>query len=637
MGRTIIVSNVIEYKNIKNVTGFHCLVKGESGTCYYKKQFRYSIDKILWSDYKDLTNNNLLGMYLNGGDFYIQYKFTQLGEGTLSVEKISLNVNYNEESTSVIPDCFWQETNSSTPQIVYSQNNNNLFNPYNVGSSLSIYNQMSTLVSNMFGVCVLYFKTEANSTSRDVVLKEYSIEHVIDKNSVKILIPDNQLPTKELQFNSMMIDYPVQFEVHIVKSTFQSVFGANSHPDTHDYLYFQTYMNKMYMVDSVSDPDDFGYTSSYWRVSLVPYQEMSSIKYDTEELQDETESLIFSAEGKFEEEIKEEFDDNRKDNQLNDLGMIEEGQDFLRRILNRNVYIGDEIIYNDWTVVSKEYYDLSTVPTGDVVSEYRYDKGFTNNDQRMFSFLFKPINVTKNIAEDISIKSIENNDGKVRLIMSDWNDDFLVKGNVVKLTRVSGLKNSYEILNVNKSNFYIDLDIEFASNYRIMSCARLNVMEANKMISVNNDGESVLSMQQLPGQMCLNLGSKKYFYEFGTKTEPFAFEDKWYAVILGLNKKISTMWLYEFKNMTGRVNNIHPKLQLVNKVGKETNSFDLGETCYYDLLGCNLKLTNFRLWNKLCEEELHNVILSQLVVDDTHNTLIVDNAQSELLLDYKWS
>ena len=128
-------------------------------------------------------------------------------------------------------------------------------------------------------------------------LKKYSIEHVIDKQNVKLLIPDNQLPTKELQFNSMMIDYPVQFEVHIVKSEFQKVFGTNSHPDPHDYLYFQTYMNKMYMVDSVSEPDDFGYTCSYWRVSLVPYQELSSVKFEDEDLQNDTETLIFSAEG----------------------------------------------------------------------------------------------------------------------------------------------------------------------------------------------------------------------------------------------------------------------------------------------------------------------------------------------------
>ena len=56
-----------------------------------------------------------------------------------------------------------------------------------------------------------------------------------------------------------------------------------------------------------------------------------------------------------------------------------------------------------------------------------------------------------------------------------------------------------------------------------------------------------------------------------------------------------------------------------------------------DEMVLDLDLTNFRLWDKICEQELHDLILSQYVVDDSHNTLIVDNAQQELLLHYKWS
>ena len=305
MNSNIIESNVMEYTGIKSISGFTCIVRGENENTYYDKEFRYSSDKILWSDYRPLTNKNLSSVKIYDNTVYIQYKFKQVGESNLSVESISLDVDYVRDET-VIPECFWNKS-TSTPQIVYTQGaNGNLFNPYAIGQSYNIYQQMSTVISNMFGICVLYFKTEPNAKSRDVVLKEYSIEKVIDKQNIKILIPDNQLPTRELQFNSMMIDYPVNFEISIVKSEFQKVFGAGSHPDPHDYLYFGTYMNKMYMVDSVSDPDDFGYVASYWRVSLVPYQEMKSVQFDNDNLMDETESLIFSAEGKFKEEVEEE-------------------------------------------------------------------------------------------------------------------------------------------------------------------------------------------------------------------------------------------------------------------------------------------------------------------------------------------
>ena len=77
-------------------------------------------------------------------------------------------------------------------------------------------------------------------------------------------------------------------------------------------------------------------------------------------------------------------------------------------------------------------------------------------------------------------------------------------------------------------------------------------------------------------------------------------------------------------------------LKLIGKASNDVDNYEF-DTCYYDVMSCNGKLTNVRLWSKLCEENKHNLILSQLVVDDTHNTLIVDNAQSELLLNNKWS
>lgn len=624
MARGIIESNVMEYTGIKSISGYTCIVNGEDENSYYDKEFRYSEDKILWSDYKPLTNKNLSMVKIYDNKVYVQYRFRQVGEKELNVESITLDVDYVKEE-SPIPDCFWTK-GSSTPQIVYSQGtgNNNLFNPYNIGQSLNIYNQMSTLISNMFGICVLYFKTEPNAKSRDVVLKEYSIEKVIDKQNVKILIPDNQLPTRELQFNQMMIDYTISFEVQIVKSEFWKVFGEGSHPDPHDYLYFSTYMNKMYMVDSVSDPDDFGYVSSYWRVSLVPYQEMKSVQFGDDSLMEDTESLIFSAEGKFEEETKEEFDDNRKDNQLNNVGMLEQGQDPLRRILHENVRIVEENIYSDWTVVAKQYYNLSTIDKGEVAVEYNF-KGLSSDDERMFTFAFRPTNM-KNVSDNIMISSLINNEGKVRVKMRTW-DSLLETGNMVKISRVSGLNGWYRIVDVNKSRLFVDLDVEYKDTMKVQSCGKMISYETNTCVYVN-DGFEIL---QMPDKMVVRLDGKNYDYNF----EGFSsFEQKWYFCVLGMKRGMSNMWLYEVKG-SDILNNTHSEIIKIGCVPNELGTFQLDG--YVGLAGGRLHLTNFRLWNQLCEEDLHKLILSQYVIDDTHKTLIVDNAQNELLLNYKWS
>lgn len=625
MAKTIIESNVMEYTGVKSLTGYTCVVSGETPDSYFEKEFRYSSDKILWSDFKKLTNKNLSDVKVYDGKVYIQYRFTKIGDSELSVESISLDVDNVDENESVIPECYWNK-GTSTPSIVFNggAGSGNLFNPYSIGQSLAIYNQMSTLVSNMFGFCVLFFKTEPNSRSRDVVLKEYSIEKVVDKQNIKILVPDNQLPTRELQFNTMMIEYPVQWEIHIVKSEFQKVFGPGSHPDPHDYLYFGTYMNKMYMVDSVSDPDDFGYVASYWRVSLVPYQEMKSVQFNDNNLLEDTESLIFSAEGKFEEEIKEEFADNRKDNQLNDINDLNEGLDGLRRILHENVRIVEETIYNNRTTVAKQYYNLGTIEKGSTAVEYKY-KGLSSKDERMITFAFRPSNM-KNVSDNIMVDSISETDGNVTFKVKSW-DKLIDVGNMIKVSRLYGLKGWFRIISVDKKNLLVTIDAEYKEDIRVLSCGKFVVYETNVCVYAN-DGFEVL---QMPDKMVVRINGVNHDYVFDGFS---SFEAKWYFCVLGMKRGLSNMWIYDVKG-SDMLNNINDEIELIGSVSNELGSFNMNG--YFGLRGGNLHLTNFRLWSKLCEEELHNLILSQYVVDDTHNTLIVDNAQNELLVKNKWS
>ena len=44
-------SNVLEYNNINRILGFTTSIIGETNNVYYHKEFRYSSDGILWSDY----------------------------------------------------------------------------------------------------------------------------------------------------------------------------------------------------------------------------------------------------------------------------------------------------------------------------------------------------------------------------------------------------------------------------------------------------------------------------------------------------------------------------------------------------------------------------------------------------------
>ena len=113
------ISNILEYNNIKHILGFTANVSGENNNVYYDKEFRYSSDGILWSDYKQLTNDNLSNVNIYDGKIYLQYRFTQIGTGNLSINNISLDVDYTNREDSVIPECFWNNTVDNSSKIVF--------------------------------------------------------------------------------------------------------------------------------------------------------------------------------------------------------------------------------------------------------------------------------------------------------------------------------------------------------------------------------------------------------------------------------------------------------------------------------------------------------------------------------------
>jgi len=360
--------------------------------------YRYSYDKILWSDYRPCEKVSD-DTFMKDRDVWMEIKIELLNKNAVYVyESAEIDTeSYQECNKLRLPQCMIQSLHAGDgsscngqSQIVYNCacGSSNTYDPYSImNKSRQIYNQLSSLVSNMFGFCVDYFKTEASKRSKDFILHEYSLENVVARDNVKILIPDNQLPTREIQFNPLMLDYPVNFEVHIVKAEFQNVFGADAHPEVHDYLYMKDYMNRMYEVDSVQEADDFGYTSSYWRVSLKVYEQRSAVKYSEQSLLDDTQELIFSASDKFKEDVEKEINDIRKDNQLNDLTLYAGGGDWLREYINDNVSYTKNKLYNRSHAMSVYQYDMSSL-VDNIAVTYRTKVDYSFDNEHMISFLF---------------------------------------------------------------------------------------------------------------------------------------------------------------------------------------------------------------------------------------------------------
>lgn len=258
-----------------------------------------------------------------------------------------------------------------------------LFQPYKQFRSQQTYIQLANIVKNIFGHEVTYFRTEPDVRTKDVILMEYSLHNVVDQDIVKILVPDNEFP-QESTVNYDMFGMEFEdFEIHITQQEFQRVFGQDTRPRNHDYMFIPI-INKMYTINSVALGDRFNEAITYWKIMLTKYQNDTAVlKNNYESL---TDSLVTDVDEIFGAEIKDEYIKNLKPEQYQTVSTAY--RDGIRNFLSADLKIEDVDIKNRWTVVSKNAYDLTNVTTNYPAVEYAAP--VKSNDNFAFTCWFSP-------------------------------------------------------------------------------------------------------------------------------------------------------------------------------------------------------------------------------------------------------
>ena len=629
----LLISLNSPYKNVVEISGFDYSAKGETDSLYYQKDFRWSTDGVLYNDWRPLDNEHLQMVITDPEkDFWPQYRFTQVGSGELEFESISLEITTDDGRISDIPMCGISDNGTCCGQqnLVFECCGGG-FNPYALGNSSAIYTQISKVVSDMFGFCVRYFKTSADQRSKDIILHEYSLLNVIGEGDVKIVVPDNQLPTREINFNPLMMDYPTVFEVHIVKSAFRSVFGRDSKPEVGDYLYFEQYMNKMYEVNATSETDDYLYSGAYWRVSLAQYQKRSSVKFDSPEDEESVDTLIFNTE-KFNIESLEQETDARKPGQYNTIGKVE--NDYVRRVLDKRLKIEMENIHNSWTVISKSHYALKSIPKGDPAVVYRYDKGWSSSDERMLTFWFRQKNRNA-LGGRIPVADggLLRNENGMLAIKVDKRNTGIRKGDIIRLsgTNYPKLIKVTDIDDDCENGATIYTDIRFKDDFCTIT-PTVTPVSTNTFLS----SEGGFEVSQIYNGICVSFNGKSIILDYKSDgSDPAFIPGEWYGVVLMVSASDGKcgLWVYSLSGGDPNMRNMDSEITRMSYCMKETGADLSCADGRWSLLACDMDITNIRLWNRLCEESMHNLILSQYVVKDIHLCEFVDNAQPELLLD----
>lgn len=260
----------------------------------------------------------------------------------------------------------------------------NLFQPYSLNKTTTIYKQLVNITNDIFGHSVQYFRTEPDKRTEDVILMEYSLFNVVDKKDLKILVPDNEFPEDNPTYDIFGMEF-AEFEVHITANEFEKVFGAGKTPRNLDYMYIPI-INKMYEVSSVGLADEFNKSNSYWRVKLVKYQERSAVLKNN--FEQDTDNLTTGIEEVFGERQEAEQIKDTNPQQFQTVSTAY--RDGIRSFVDRDLKIIDNDLKNRWTVVSKNYYDLSGMSTQSTAIEYAVESKLTSADSMGISLWFNP-------------------------------------------------------------------------------------------------------------------------------------------------------------------------------------------------------------------------------------------------------
>lgn len=634
IGDSIIISLVAPYSRVRSVTGFVDHVIGEDTMSYFHKEFRWSTDNTTYSDYLELNSNNLRGLVLNPNNpFWIQYRYTvaaiEFGH-ELTFESISLEVMTEQGTLVMVPQYECCDGNANVcNNLVIECCPGRTWNPYDIGAGVRTYQTLSQVVSNIFGFCVQYYRTEPDQRSKDLILKEYSLFNVMEEGDVKILVPDNALPTREIAFNPLGMDYGLDtFEIHIVKTEFEKIFGRGKRPGQGDYLYFPI-MRKMYEVNSIANPDDFMYSASYWKVGLVNYQERSNFAFEDVNVEEQVHDLISSIETKFGEEVAQEEVKAAKPNEYKRVGTG--ANDYIRRVLNKRLVINEEKLYNNWTIVAKNYYDLTSVDAGSEALTYQYEYGIRTDEDRAINFWFRP-KFVKPVHPNIQISSLSTSthNGKV-VVTTIQSPSSLKVGDLVVLQGTVDYDGVSEVIEVGGDDFTISRD--YITN-GLRQQPKVFKEESCKFLVYDSETEDFFHITFSQDFFLVKIMHKYYYFDLRGKA--MLLRDRYYAAVINLSNSFDqlSLFVWESQSQTGlqdptktaELNNVYTNtITLAEKIALEDNH-------RWRLLGTNCHLTNFRIFVKPIEIEQQSLMLSQYVVDDNQLADVIDNASPQLRL-----
>jgi len=404
---------------------------------------RLSPIRFFWIEYRvfrsgtDFTNTiklhdiNLIGDIQNVSEDYTKTNLMGLRECCKGGNSTNLAINEGSgipgfvkpDSNTVVTNGSQNEDACLPPNLANplgTQEVANLWQPYNLQKAVDLYGSLSNSTNEMFGWEVTYFLTDPDRRGTDHTFHEHQLKNVIDENSIKISVDNNQFPDNQITFNQFDLSLFESFEVHITKENFKRAFGVDQRPSKEDFLWFCD-INKIYQVEHAQPFRDFMNASVFYKVILKKYNQKASVQPANQTIAARIDELTKNT--KLDElfglEIQNDKEEVANKDQYSTLSKDKTRYEFTAEVVK-------ELIPNASIIINKYNYNLSNISPNDVAVRYsKVDSYVKKSDNRSYSAWFK---IPEYVVNE-SYNFINNHDGSKGYKIDLMNGEFTITFN----------------------------------------------------------------------------------------------------------------------------------------------------------------------------------------------------------------
>lgn len=641
-GDFILIQNDTPYLNVRYITNFNISINTEDSNTVLR-EFRWSFDNKTYSSWTPLDPNALRSIKNIKDELWVQIRITNTYDKPVYVDEKSFElildtIKHNPDIGLLPPNLICMETGNWAG---ISKIPNLCFNPYDVNPAICLFEELSYGVNKMFGHDVDYFRAIADERGRDVIIKEHTIYNVEDPVCIKILVPNNEFPSNELQHNPFGVSFEVPFEVEIDKNIWKEYFPEGSGPQKRDVIYFPL-TNRIYEVMSTHMVRGFMEKETHWKISLVKYSPKVNRK-EPQSLKDAVDALTNNMQKEFGVERKEaELKETKPQQYTPDT--TDNKRDPIRKWVHKNISIQSTPIKNYGTIISEQHYDITALATNGQIPIVKYIPTVNiKNDISYCAWIseqrpmgFNPIDKVERLAalgDNIIVDiSKQRSWGVGDYLKIHKGTKLVVYGVITSITPRAGMFR-YSL----KTNSEIIADL----NTKNSAWTGLNGWSVEKILPTN----LINGLDETTNTgMRLDIIAGKFIRAILNDTTHIAIlEDslvvgEWYGIHINMSKLYNQI---EFNVWQRKwVEDILSSPQttdLFNIYNISKNNISISDMVLdknFELLSSNSKITNIRLFDNIAEIEKQPRILNQNIVKDAQRAIIIDNALPKYFLPH---